>query len=674
MLLHFTRRLNVRGAFLTFIDSSFMAALPRNVILYGRQADLPETVPLRAGPLSLLFEAGDLRYVRFGDHEILRRVYVAVRDRNWATIPMRTSDLNIDAADDRFTITYSADHQEREIDFHWAATIQGTADGRISFAMQGQARSTFLRNRIGFCVLHPPQCGSLKCRVVQAQGDTIEKEFPRLISPAPKEDPFQEIRSMSYSITDRLHVDLQFEGDVFETEDQRNWSDGSYKTFCTPLRLPFPAKIEAGTEISQRIELVVRGDDSATSIAPAAPATVRLHVQDRAAPLLRFGLCLSDQPHTERQIARLRALQLSHLRIDLQPSAPSAAKSYRRQAQLAWQIGAPLEIALHLQGNANLPAQIDEVARWIDPNDAIARWLVFQTGETTTRPEALDTTRRVLQSRTPHAEFGGGSAAYFTELNRDRPDLPAADVLCYSVNPQVHAFDNTSLIENAHAIAYTVESARALAAGRGVAVSPITLRPRFNPDATGDAAEPAPDTLPDNVDPRQMSLFGAAWTLASLHALAESGAASATYYETLGWLGVIERDKGSPAPDSFPSISGGVFPLYHVFAAVAEFRDGEVRVCDSTEPLHVVALVLHKANRVRTLIANLTPHTQRITLGGLPPGIHAVCRLNESNALEAMQQPEAFLARPAQTLASNTDGLELELEAYEFVSLTIATR
>ena len=70
--------------------------------------------------------------------------------------------------------------------------------------------------------------------------------------------------------------------------------------------------------------------------------------------------------------------------------------------------------------------------------------------------------------------------------------------------------------------------------------------------------------MPNTVDPRQMSLFGTAWTLASLKTIAESGAASATLYETVGWLGVIEHDEGSPAPEQFRSIAGGVFPLYHV--------------------------------------------------------------------------------------------------------------
>jgi D-apionolactonase len=41
---------------------------------------------LRAGPLEMLLEPGGLRYVRLGEREVLRRVYVGVRDPNWGRL------------------------------------------------------------------------------------------------------------------------------------------------------------------------------------------------------------------------------------------------------------------------------------------------------------------------------------------------------------------------------------------------------------------------------------------------------------------------------------------------------------------------------------------------------------------------------------------------------------
>ena len=77
-------------------------------------------------------------------------------------------------------------------------------------------------------------------------------------------------------------------------------------------------------------------------------------------------------------------------------------------------------------------------------------------------------------------------------------------------------------------------------------VSPVTLKPRFNANATEPEAVNTPRELPVSVDPRQMSLFAAAWTLGSIKYLAESGASSVTYYETTGWRGVMETEAGSP--------------------------------------------------------------------------------------------------------------------------------
>ncbi len=51
-------------------------------ILDGRSGPSPRARTLRAGPLSVDFEFGELRYVRLGDREVVRRIYVAVRDRN----------------------------------------------------------------------------------------------------------------------------------------------------------------------------------------------------------------------------------------------------------------------------------------------------------------------------------------------------------------------------------------------------------------------------------------------------------------------------------------------------------------------------------------------------------------------------------------------------------------
>lgn len=59
------------------------ATFSPNLLRYGHDDPLPEQVRLRAGPLSLVFEQGDLRYVCLGAHELLRRGGAANRRRKW---------------------------------------------------------------------------------------------------------------------------------------------------------------------------------------------------------------------------------------------------------------------------------------------------------------------------------------------------------------------------------------------------------------------------------------------------------------------------------------------------------------------------------------------------------------------------------------------------------------
>jgi len=41
---------------------------------------------LKAGNISLAYDNGALRWLKYGDSEILRMIYFAVRDKNWGTV------------------------------------------------------------------------------------------------------------------------------------------------------------------------------------------------------------------------------------------------------------------------------------------------------------------------------------------------------------------------------------------------------------------------------------------------------------------------------------------------------------------------------------------------------------------------------------------------------------
>jgi hypothetical protein len=527
--------------------------LPTNVLYYGCEDELPERRHLRAGPLSLQFEQGDLRYIRFGEREIVRRLYVATRDRNWGTAPTMLSNVQMDVRDDNFRIRYDCSHRLNDIDFQWRGELIGDGQGTITFSMDGVARSTFLRNRIGFCILHPVrECAGQPCVVEHPDGAREQGVFPQFIAP---HQPFKEIQAISYEVMPDVHAEMRFDGDIFEMEDQRNWTDASFKTYCTPLRLPIPATVEAGTRITQSVTLQLHTQSVLQEdVGHVAPGEVTISLQPErhtALPRIGLGAASHGQPLSMREIERLRALHLSHLRVDLDLTREGYGEDLRRAATEAEALGVPLEVAVFVSDQA--ASELQMLAQKVLPQVRVRAWawLVFHVAEKSTSAQWVELARQHLHSFDPDARFGTGTNAYFTELNRTRPPTHLLGLVCYPITPQVHAFDNASLVETAAAQAITVESARQFANGRPIVVSPVTLKMRFNPDASGPELPPAPGQLPRQVDVRQMSLFGAGWTLASMKYLAESGCASVTYYETTGWRGVMETARGSALPDQF---------------------------------------------------------------------------------------------------------------------------
>jgi hypothetical protein len=298
------------------------------------------------------------------------------------------------------------------------------------------------------------------------------------------------------------------------------------------------------------------------------------------------------QPLRDDEIKRLRSLRLTHLRLDIhfsevwQPRLTQAIDEAQR-------LNVGLEMAPFLSDQPQ--ADLSTLRAFLDPQRVqIATWLLFQEGQVCTPSGIAASARQYLGDYDASARFAGGTDAFFVQLNRERPALDGLDLLTYSLNPQVRAFDHALLVENLPAQAATLASAYSFSEGRVVIVSPVTLKPRYNPAAAGTPSKSPPRILPPQVDPRQASLFGADWTLGSIKYLSEGGAESVTYYETTGWLGVMEQEVPITTFAQFPSKQREVFPMFHVLADTGEFRDGEVLRTQTDDALRVDGLALRQ--------------------------------------------------------------------------------
>jgi len=620
--------------------------------------------------------------MRLGGSEITRGIYAAVRDRHWGTVPLRIENLQVESLPTSFRVSFEVDCRQAEIHFRWHGEISGAPDETVLFRLEGEAHSSFLSNRIGFCVLHPlAGCAGRECEVEHIDGACERGLFPQFISP---HQPFKRMRAIRHQAQPGLRVEARFEGDVFEMEDQRNWTDASFKTYCTPLELPFPVRIEKGHRVSQQItvRLIKRGGQdevpegqrlsaaSASKESSCSSQAPDLIIPDKPVlplPPVGLGIASHGQPLTPSEVARLKLLRLSHLRVDLPFGDPQWPKILCRASQEANQLGCRLHPALFLtdRAEAELGSLLKELEKLHPP---VALWMVFHVRELTTNQRWIDLAKAALERSCPGVPFAAGTNANFTELNRARLAPNSGVSPCFPINPQVHAIDNLSLMENIEAQPHAIATTRQFSC-QPVVVSPVTLKPRFNAVATDDDSPFAPEQLPPAVDPRQPSLFAAAWTLGSIAALSGTDHVhSLTYYETTGWRGVIETERGSPLPAKFPSLPGSVFPIFHVLALLAGFN--RFAPVTTSTPNDLAAIALFGEARRRILLANLSgdrrPLRIRINAGSL-----RLWTLDETNTEQAVRDPERFMKRPPESMRCQDNAVDLVLKAYAIACIEL---
>jgi D-apionolactonase len=591
---------------------------------------MTDTTPLRAGPLSLVFENGDLRYVKLGPQLVLLRLYWAVRDQNWGTVTPELSDIKIDARDDAFDIRYTARCRKPAlgIDYHINATIAGRADGSLRFDFDGKALSDFKRNRIGFCVLHPAAQAGLRCEIEHVDGTQQTALLPRWIQGRQPLSPFESLRGLTVRLKGGASAAMRFEGDVFEMEDQRNWTDASFKTFCTPLAVPYPVLVHAGDTVKQSVTLTMSGvRPTRKRAARSAPGTT-IEVTETALPLPVIGLGQTWDGAALRpaQIDQLALLRINHLRVDLHPGQTGFAATLTRAVKDSAALRVPLEAALFVDPD-NASEQLAAVRAQVDTHRAkIAHWLLYPAVESMTATPAVHTllhaARLALSRPGKRTTFVNGTDADYVFASKHAKDWRRIEAFCTSTNPQTHAFDDASLVESLEAQATLVRSATRMAGNAPVFVTPVTLKPRYNPYVAGALIRGEP-----LADARQATLFGAAWTLGSLKYLTEGGATSATYFETVGPRGVLGH------------------PLFHMLADIGGFRGGVMLRTHTSDPLAVDGFALRKGRRLRILLANMTAQPQALSLRGGPA--QAMLKLLDDRALaRATKKPDAWRGEP----------------------------
>jgi hypothetical protein len=524
---------------------------------------------LDAFGLSALVEAGALRRLTFAGREVVRVIDYPIRDADWGTLVTVTErEEGSDAA-------YSRHFRTADGGIAGRFSVRIGEGGTLIAELVLTARRETVVNRAGFIVLHPlAGVAGEPVTVRHPEGREEAARFPARISPS---QPVKDIAGLTHRVGD-VEVAIAFEGEVFEMEDQRNWTDASYKTYCRPLALPRPYVLKAGEEVRQRITVTVRRVGAVASAGGGAGAVVARMPEAWLAHEAALG---AAHPKLEVVVPQ-GVLVRADGPVGVVPSFPVT-----------------LEVVTGADAAADLraaKAAVPGATRVI----ALPRGYLKSHQPEGPWPEGAGPMDLILLVREvfPGAEVGGGMLTNFTEFNRCPPDAKRVDFCTFGTTAIVHAADDMSVVETLEAIPDVIASARALAGDRPLRLGLMAVGMRSNPYGAAVVANPEGQRVPMAMDdPRQRTAFAAAFAVGVAAACARGGVASFAPAMTGGPLGMADED--------------GVWPVWHAVAALAALAGAEVTVEGGPEGLVVVRGAGRRG--VAGVAANLGPGEAQVS-------------------------------------------------------------
>src|SRR5699024_8004038 len=231
------------------------------------------------GRWSLEVRGDELADVRCDGRVVLRAIRAVARDEDWATAWPRGATTRTEPD------TLELHLRIADVGLDLAGTVHVAADGdRLVVDLDLEALTDSPTNRIGLVVLHPPQLAGTPLQVTHSEGAVEELSFPVQVSP---HQPAKDIAGLAWE-ADRVSLRLDLAGDVFEMEDQRNWTDASFKTYSRPLDLPFPYTVSAGEHVRQQLVLTAVPSTDEAGAAPSGAGSTLTPSAD-GSPTARAG-------------------------------------------------------------------------------------------------------------------------------------------------------------------------------------------------------------------------------------------------------------------------------------------------------------------------------------------------------------------------------------------------
>ena len=533
----------------------------------------PDTQRVEHAGFTVDIARAAIRNVTYQGAQIIDLLYTAIRPWDWSTLdPDEHSEVvEISGENCLITITdlFAGSMQGKTV-----LTLQPTGKFSIDYQLTGLGKFEIQRWGVCFCLHTGDWMGS----TVSASGDTyslLKEISPQRVIDGITQGLFPASNGMHFVAPDKRSLKVLSTGKVLEAEDQRNWTDNTYKIYSGSLAEPRPFVIEKGMKWEQRVEFEVTPPatsipDGSKIIARDIPSLPRVGVQFNGEPLL---------PSDDLEKA-LFILDIDHIRVNEESLTAQKIATISKS-------GLALEAAL-LSSNdgAELAREVEHLSARVP---AGSRLLIHRQGRQIVQGSDLPK-NETLNSYIP------GSDAYLVDLHREKFEF--GDAVSYSMVPTVHSSDPETIFKTLYTQKESIEFAKKFVAPQ-VSVSPITFSTRGNPE-TGHLRDNRINFAQPGMAEQIKELSAAAWTLGSVFALASAGAYSGTWHELFGEYGIIYSQSGSIK----------FSPAFHAISALGAHHAHQITIASSLDN----SWVAFENREMKTiLVASLRPWAIEIT-------------------------------------------------------------
>jgi hypothetical protein len=443
------------------------------------------------------------------------------------------------------------------------------------------------------------------------------------------------------------------EGDTFEMEDQRNWSDASYKTYVRPLARPWPYTLPKGVKFAQAVRLSFAGTLPPAKAAGGGKSIgVRLGSEGGTMPRIGIGVPAEEAEPALESIDLVKRLAPKWLVCQVDLRKGHGRTELERYRRLGEETGAEIVLEIVTSGGADPAAELRPLADAVRASGVtLAAITVFPAedmksvlpGSPWAKMPSFEEIYAAARQAFPGVKLGGGMASYFTELNRKRPPAGLLDYVTNTTCPIVHMPDDRSVMETLEALPYQILSTRAFMGDKlPERIGPSQIGCRENPYGKATAPNPSNSRVClSRIDPRQRGLFNAAWIIGYVAAFARGGIEAIALGAPTGPFGFIYH-KTDFAQPYFDELDGpAVYPAFHVMAGLTQASDQPLVEATSEQPGKVEALAYRDGVGTTLWLANLTADEQTVTLPRKPATVYV---LDETNFEVATTDIEAMTA------------------------------